>query len=245
MLNVIKKFDYIILIIIISLFSVGAVALYSASQGAGGNIDTFNKQIIWFEVGIIAFIFASFFDYKHLKKLWIPLYIVLNIALIMVLGVNKNNGATSWFKVGFMSFQPAEFIKIPFVIMLAFLISFLKEKELFNKILSIIFILFISSIPIALIIKQPDYGTALVIVITLAIMMFLGGIKYRYIIIGILLCAILAPIVYVNFLPDHAKSRIATFLNPELDPKGAGYNAIQSKLAVGSRWTLWNGTIKW
>ena len=234
MLNVIKKFDYIILIIIVALFSIGLVSLYSASQGAGGNIDTFNKQIMWFSVGIIAFLFLSFFDYKHLRHFWIPLYIIINILLIVVFRSNPNNGATSWIKVGFMSFQPAEFTKIVLIITNAFLIHCFNEKESFNKPTRLLLILIISAIPIFLIIKQPDYGTAIVLIITVATMLYLGGLKLRYIIISAILCAVLVPIAYKFILPEHAKTRIETFFNPESDPKGAGYNAIQSKLAVGS-----------
>ena len=234
MFKIIKKIDYLILIIIALIFSIGAVALYSASHGAGGIESEFDKQITWFIVGTIALIFFTFFDYKHLKKLWIPFYIVINILLIVVLFSNKNNGATSWIKFGTMSLQPSEFAKIVAVSMMAFFINYFSEKGTLNHISRLIIMLIFLSVPIGLIVIEPDYGTALVLVISSAMMLYIGGIKARYIIIATVLTAISLPLAYNYILPEHAKSRIMVYLNPESDPRGAGYNILQSKLAVGS-----------
>lgn len=89
-------------------------------------------------------------------------------------------------------------------------------------------------IPILLVIKQPDYGTAMVMLAILAFMLFVGGLDYKYIIAAVILVAIGVPLAYQYVLPEHAKDRITVFLNPETDPQGAGYNIIQAKLAVGS-----------
>ena len=90
------------------------------------------------------------------------------------------------------------------------------------------------ALPLLLIIKQPDYGTALAFIFALVFMLFVAGIDKKYIITAILLVVILVPIAYFFVLPEHAKSRIDVFLNPDLDPRGAGYNIIQSKLAIGA-----------
>ena len=90
------------------------------------------------------------------------------------------------------------------------------------------------AVPTLLIIKQPDYGTAFAFVMALIFMLFAAGIKKRYIIAAVLLVVILAPLLYFFVLPEHAKTRIDVFLNPDLDPRGAGYNIIQSKIAIGS-----------
>lgn len=95
-----------------------------------------------------------------------------------------------------------------------------------------------------LIIKQPDYGTAIAFVMALMLILFVAGIKKRYIIGGILLVVILLPVLYFFVLPEHAKTRIDVFLNPNLDPRGAGYNVIQSKLAIGSGEFLGMGLLK-
>ena len=99
-------------------------------------------------------------------------------------------------------------------------------------------------VPVLLIIKQPDYGTAVAFVIATVLMLFVSGIKKRYIITGILLVLIALPLLYFFVLPEHAKTRIDVFLNPNLDPRGSGYNVIQSKLAIGSGEFLGMGLLK-
>jgi rod shape determining protein RodA len=89
-------------------------------------------------------------------------------------------------------------------------------------------------VPILLVIKQPDYGTAMVMLAIIAFMLFVGGLDYRYIIAAAIVVAVGVPLAYQYVLPEHAKDRITVFLNPETDPQGAGYNIIQAKLAVGS-----------
>ena len=175
-----------------------------------------------------------FFDYKHLKSYWFILYIAFIFLLVGVLFSNRNNGATSWYKIGIFSFQPAEMCKIVTIISLSRVIAYFCENESLNKIVSILIMLLILAIPTLLIIKQPDYGTAMVIIFTFCVMLFIAGIDAKYIIAGIIVTIIMLPIAYNFILPEHAKTRITVFLNPETDPRGAGYNVIQSKLAVGS-----------
>ena len=106
----------------------------------------------------------------------------------------------------------------------------------------LIFIAF--AVPVVLIAKQPDYGTALAFVSAIVFMLFSAGIRKRYIITAIILVIILVPLLYFFVLPEHAKTRIDVFLNPNLDPRGAGYNIIQSKLAIGSGELLGMGLFK-
>lgn len=95
-------------------------------------------------------------------------------------------------------------------------------------------ILLFTMVPILLVIKQPDYGTAMVMLAVIAFMLFVGGLDYKYIIVAAIVVAVGIPLAYQYVLPEHAKDRITVFLNPETDPQGAGYNIIQAKLAVGS-----------
>ena len=146
------------------------------------------------------------------------------------------NGATSWFNVGAVSIQPAEFAKVIVIIALATYISRIQEngKDQISRPTRLLLALIIVAVPVLLIIKQPDYGTALTFIVATIFILFASGIKKRYIFIGILLVAILLPTLYFFVLPEHAKTRIDVFLNPDLDPRGAGYNVIQSKLAIGA-----------
>ena len=228
------KLDYGIIASVIVLIAIGLVSLYSASHGAFSNAGEFTKQIRWVIAGGIAFFACSLVDYKYLKKVSLVVYIVMIILLIAVLFSPQNNGATSWFKVGRMSFQPAEFSKIAIIIVLAKLIESFENTENLNKPSNFILMGIIIAIPVVLIVMQPDYGTALVILAFSALMIFMGGIKIRYIILAFVLGILAMPIVYNTILPEHAKKRIEVFFNPSLDPSGAGYNVIQSELAVGA-----------
>ena len=237
----IKNFDYVILIVIILLFLIGIIALKSASGGAGGNLEDYNKQIIWFIIGTVCFFVFSFLDYHLIRKICLFLYVGSLVLLLLVLFSPINNGATSWFKLGPMSFQPAEFSKIAIIALFAYLIEKHIEKNDLNKITTIIKLLLVLLIPTFLIIKQPDYGTAFVVIFSCLVMLFIGEIDLKYIIIGIVSIIILIPIAYNFVLPEHAKKRIEIFLNPGSDPKGAGYNVLQSELAVGSGGLLGQG----
>lgn len=163
-----------------------------------------------------------------------PLYVITVLALIAVLFTTPINGATSWFKIGPISIQPSELGKITLILGLGKVIEHFKKKNTLNNPLVVLTILAFIAVPILLVIKQPDYGTAMVLLAITATMLFAGGINYKYIIGAVLITAIAIPLAYNYVLPIHAKNRIDVFLNPQLDPQGAGYNIIQAKLAVGS-----------
>lgn len=232
--KVLKKMDSGLIAIVVLLFLIGIVALYSANGGIDGDTGEVLKQVIWFIVGVLCAFTIILIDYNTVGKLWIALYGIILLLLVGVLFTKPINGATSWFSLGGISIQPSEFSKIVLILGTAKVIEYFKKKETLNKPISILAILLFVLVPVALIIKQPDYGTAMVILVILVAMLFVAGIKWRYIISAMLLVAILIPLAYVYVLPQHAKNRIDVFLNPQLDPRGTGYNIIQSKLAVGS-----------
>lgn len=156
--------------------------------------------------------------------------------LIIVLFTRSINGAASWFNVGGFNLQPGEFAKIFVILFNSFTIAKIQEqnKEDINKFLNLVIVISIVALPVILLILEPDYGTATAYIISLALMLYISGIYKRFIIISFVVIAIAVPIAYLYVLPDHAKSRIQIFLNPESDPRGSGYNIIQSKLAIGA-----------
>ncbi len=119
-----------------------------------------------------------------------------------------------------------------------------KGKDEMNRFWKLGLIILTLAVPVLLIIKQPDYGTALAFFMALVFMLFVAGIRKRYIFTAILLIVILLPVAYFFILPEHAKSRIDVYLNPNLDPRGAGYNIIQSKLAIGAGKAFGMGLLK-
>jgi rod shape determining protein RodA len=108
------------------------------------------------------------------------------------------------------------------------------NKNNINKISRLLLLLSIIALPLVLIIMQPDYGTAMAFIVAICLMLFAAGIDKKYIIVAFLLVIIGIPLAYNFLLPEHAKTRIEVFLNPDIDPRGAGYNIIQSKLAIGA-----------
>lgn len=242
--RLLKNIEWGILICTILLIVIGFVALFSATQNAG--YDEFKKQIMWVLVSIPVMIVVILIDYEIFIKISPVLYGASLIFLIGVLFTEPINGASSWFSIGKFTVQPAEFAKIAFVLFIAFVITKmqLKGKDETSRPLKLGLILLVALVPILLIIKQPDYGTALAFIMSLIFMLFVSGIKKRYIITAITTVAILVPVAYFFILPEHAKTRIDVFLNPDMDPRGAGYNIIQSKLAIGAGELLGMGIFK-
>lgn len=231
-----KKIEWLIPISVIILALIGLVALFSASYDTG--LSEFKKQIMWLGVSFIIMIIFMFIDYKVLLKISPVLYGIAIIMLIAVMFTEPISGARSWFNIGdgLFSLQPAEISKIFVTLFMAYIISVIQrnDKSEINRIPKLALILLAIALPIALIIIEPDYGTAAAYVVSFLLMIFVAGINKKYIITAILIVAIGLPLAYNFLLPQHAKTRIDTFLNPESDPRGAGYNILQSKLAIGS-----------
>ena len=232
--RILKNMEWWIIIWGIALCIIGLIALFSATSET--NYNEFTKQIIWIAVSIVAMLVVMMLDYSVLVKISPVLYAISIILLIAVLFTEPINGATSWFSIGDFAFQPSEFAKIAVILFIAFAMSKIQErgKEEINKPWKLLIVLSIIALPLLLIVIQPDYGTAAAYIVALVLMLFTAGISKKYIIVTALLIVIIAPIMYIYVLPDHAKTRIEIFLNTESDPRGAGYNVIQSKLAIGA-----------
>lgn len=239
-----KNMEWGILVVAIILSIIGIVALFSATQET--EYDEFSKQIIWLVVSLIAMAIVMFIDYNLLLKASPVLYGLTIVLLIAVLFTKPVNGATSWFNIGAFSLQPGEFAKVIVILFLTYIITKIQRKgqEEINKPTRLLIILSALAVPVLLIVKQPDYGTALAFIVAMALMLFTSGIDKKYIIGIILLIVIAVPLLYNFVLPEHAKTRIDVFLNPESDPRGSGYNIIQSKLAIGAGGLTGMGLLK-
>ena len=232
--RILKNIEWGILICAIILTIIGLVALTSATKNS--DYDELKRQVMWLVISIPVMIVIIFIDYDIIAKISPVLYGIIIIMLIGVLFTEPINGASSWFTIGQFTLQPAEFAKIICILMLALVITKIqsKGKDELSRTTRLLLVLLVFAVPTLLIIKQPDYGAAFAFVMALIFMLFAAGIKKRYIIAAVLLVVILAPLLYFFVLPEHARTRIDVFLNPDLDPRGAGYNIIQSKIAIGS-----------
>ena len=243
--NILKKIDWSILISSVILLLIGMIALFSATKNA--NNDEFYKQIIWVCVSLAVMVITVVVDYKTIARFSWVLYGIIIASLVAVLFTTPVNGATRWFNIGgIFTFQPSEFAKIIFVVFFAYVIVQLqkKDKSEINKFWKLLVCLVVTAVPMVLIMIQPDTGTAVPFVILFIVMLFVAVIKKKYIFISLLIIIIALPLMYMFVLPEHAKSRIDIYLDPYKDPRGAGYNIIQSKLAIGSGEMFGMGLLK-
>ena len=232
--KLLKNTEWVILIVSVILAIIGLIALFSATQST--EYDEFKKQLQWIAISIPFLILAFLIDYNVIIRFSSLAYIILIALLIGVLFTEPISGARSWFRFGeSMSFQPSEIGKVITILFLAFLINKMqiRGKREINKIWKLLIILIMAAIPVGLIVLEPDNGTAIAYMVAIIFMLFVSGIDKKYIILALILLAIALPIIYNN-LPEYAINRIKVFLNPDLDPRGAGYNIIQSKLAIGA-----------
>ena len=215
-----KNIEWSVGIIAIILCIIGLVALFSATQEA--EYDEFNKQCIWLVVSLIIAIAVLLIDYQSIVRISPIFYGAFILLLIAVLFTTPVNGATSWFDIGFFSFQPGEFAKVFVILFLAYAITKIQEKDKtsINKPLKLLMILAIVIVPVLLIMKQPDYGTAAAFIIATIFMLITAGIDKKYILGAVILVVVSVPLIYNFILPEHAKKRIDIFLNPESDPWG-------------------------
>lgn len=245
--NLLKNTDYLVLICVLILFIIGVIGIYSAGYATDVNKDEYVKQIIWFGASFVLMVIIWALDYRVFDIAGYIIYIISTILLVAVLFMPSLMGAKSWFNLGGMLYQPSELMKIGYIICSAKFISIYKntvKNDKRKKVLIGIMLFLLFIIPVGLIMLQPDFGTAIVFFFIAAFMIFKAGIKYRYIFLALLLILIMIPLVYYFVLNPTQQERIKVFLDPELDPLGSGYNAIQSKMAVGSGMLFGTGLLK-
>ncbi|MBI1870029.1 MAG: rod shape-determining protein RodA [Chlamydiae bacterium] len=231
-LRALKFINLKILFLMLFLLGIGLAFIYSASYQDSGALLFVHKQLFFIGVGLIAFWFAMNMEFRTLNLASPFFYFSSLLMLVLVLWVGQiHNGAKSWFDFGFFSLQPSEIAKMGIVFMLARYLSERREDrfKLSYVLISTIWV----GIPMLLILKQPDLGTAMVLVPVLLGMLFIAGARLRYLVGMILLSVLSLPVIW-SVLHSYQRQRLMVFLNPNRDPLGSGYHAIQSKIAVGS-----------
>jgi rod shape determining protein RodA len=243
--RLIQCFDWGLFGLTLLLGALGLVAVYSAvtSGIATPQKILYLKQWIWYGVGLTAMVISFLFNYKILYRLAHPIYVVSIILLICVLFFGKYvGGSRRWLIMGPVSVQPSELVKLAVIIALARHYSELANiKGLTLRQLCIPMILTI--IPFILIVKQPDLGTAMLILLISGSMTVFVKIERRSFAYIIAAGLITIPTVWF-FLKGYQQQRILSFFNPERDPLGAGYHIIQSKIAIGSGMIFGKGFLK-
>lgn len=213
---------------LMTLSAIGLITLYSASNH---NIEQVTRQAIYLAIAYGVMFTMAQFSPHHLK-FWAPWLFGIGVVLLVIVLFYGyiGKGAQRWIDFGIIRFQPSELMKIAMPMMIAW---FLSEVALPPSKTKLLVSAVIIAIPTALIIKQPDLGTALLIATTGIIVLLLAGISWRLVSGLLLLASASAPVLWY-LLHDYQRQRILTFLNPENDPLGSGYHIIQSKIAIGS-----------
>ena len=237
------NFDKILFLLVTIAGIVGLFAIYSATRSMGSNSQII-VQAGAFLVGIPLMFFLSKVNYQTFGYTAMPIYVVCILLLISVLifGSTGTWGARSWIRFGPIGIQPSEICKVGFAITFAKHLSTIKDR--INSFSNFMLLLLHLLILIGLIMLQPDAGSAMVFCFMAALMMFVAGLSYKYIIPTALISLTSLPIIYFSILSDYQKHRIQVFLNPEMDRLGSGYNVIQSKIAVGSGGLFGKGYLK-
>jgi len=221
------KYDGPLMILISITCLLGIFILYSASNES---LDVLNRQIFRIFIAFTAMMLVSQIPTEILRKLSPWGYIGGIILLSMVLWLGEfGQGAQRWLNLG-IRFQPSEIMKLSVPMMIAW---YLHEKRLPPTGKELIVIMILVIIPGLLIARQPDLGTSLLVIAAGLIVVFLSGIPFRYILSLIILC-IPSSLLLWKFMKDYQRQRVLTLINPDTDPLGAGYNIIQSKIAMGS-----------
>lgn len=216
---------------ILLLSSIGFIMMYDAALGT---FSTYcKKQMIYFALFLQVMFLAAFVNIKFIFKASYYIYIAALILLcITALTGHKAMGATRWINLGFFKFQPSELMKISIVLALAKYFHTVPYSNV-NKLKYLLTPILLVLIPFLITVKQPDLGTGMVIAFSGVVIFYLAGINMGKFIVAMIMIAIATPFIWDN-LHDYQKKRILTFLDPERDPLGAGYNVIQSKIAIGS-----------
>lgn len=229
------NFDWTLLALVLLISAVGIVNIYSASASYSlAGTPYYIKQIYWIVAGLFLVIVVCSVDYHLLEDVAYWSYGILIVVLIAVLLMGKTSmGATRWLHLGFISVQPSEPMKVVTIITLArFLAGYPSVGGFTLRDLACPF-LFVG-VPAMLIMKQPDLGTAIVVILIACSMIAYVGVRIS----TIAACLVATvPAVYLGwhyYLRDYQKNRVLNFINPERDPLGTGYHIIQSKIAVGS-----------
>ncbi|MFQ5739610.1 MAG: rod shape-determining protein RodA [Acidobacteriota bacterium] len=225
------EFDYLLVLLALALSVVGLVGIYSATTH-GADSGLFRRQVIWLALGLGACLVVSLLDYRFLADHAFMLYgaILLTLTGVLFFGTEVH-GSKSWIRFGELGVQPSEMAKIVLVLALARYVSELNQNLLRRKHLLILGAMTLG--PAILVILQGDSGTALSFLPILLGVIFVAGLKQRFL-IGVLVGVLcLAPIGWFA-LRDYQKQRIMVVLDPALDPDGVGYQTRQSLIAIGS-----------
>jgi len=242
--RLITHFEWALPLLALAACGLGTMTVYSATHvpGMQGFSPLALRQLTWLAGGCVAMLAALAFDYRRLERSAFVVYLIVLAGVIAVPILGRvGGGSRRWIPLGPFSIQPSEFMKLGLVIVLARHFARTYERKLGLRAAVVPMIL--TGVPAVLILVQPDLGTVAILGIVALTMLVLGGIRLRWFVaLGVLVLAV-APFAWPH-LKSYQQKRVLTFLKPEMDPLGAGYHVLQSKIAVGSGMTWGKGFLR-
>ncbi|MEX2261507.1 MAG: rod shape-determining protein RodA [Bryobacteraceae bacterium] len=226
-----RDLDWLLIIVAVVLCSIGILQIYSATIDTVWE-DAWWKQILWVALGLLIMWILSTVDYHTLLSHVPVMYLLSIVSLLAVFAIGRTVfGARRWIVIGPVNFQVSEFVKLVIILVVARFLPEQRHDALSGR--DLFKLGGLVGLPMLLVMKQPDLGTSLTYLPILAAGVFLAGLHWKYV-IGFLLIGVLVLPLGWNFLKDYQKARLVSFLDPDRDPMGSGYQLIQSKIAVGS-----------
>ena len=232
----IKKYDKLILFLFACAVTIGMVFIYSATRSMpGNNLKFIIVQSVGLVIGLVLMCIITYINYDDLTDLWkffvgISLFLLV---LVLIIGIgSESTGTKGWIRFGPIGIQPAEIVKICFILTLSKHLDTIKDDV--NYIKNVLLLLFHLAVPLGLILLQPDFGSAMVFVFIFVVMVFIANIDWRYILAAGITGAIVAVFSWFFLLKSYQKERIYALFNPESAAQSYGYHVTQSKIAIGS-----------
>lgn len=218
------KFDIVAFSLILGIGSLALLVTFAINSRLA------TSQLIFWLLGLLVFFIGSHFDYRFIRKLSVPFFVlsVASLLLLFLIG-DPVRGSVRWFNLGFFRVQPSEIAKVATIFLLGSFFLTRSASSFRNLLTSLL----ITSIPAAMVFKQPDLGNALSFLAIWGGMSIVAGMRVKHILLLVAFVGIFS-FVGFEFLNTYQRARIQTFLNPNTDPLGTGYNVIQSQIAVGS-----------
>jgi rod shape determining protein RodA len=239
------NFDWVLLFLVLSISLIGVLNLYSAGYSLAdlNGKPLYVRQMYWIMIGLMFMVICFCIDYRFICRYAYVIYVISIILLIMVFFFGSGaHGSQRWLVVGGFFLQPSEVVKLTVILALAKYFDDNKTNENYS-LRKLMFPFLIALLPFLLILRQPDLGTALILIVLFLSMAIFIGVKWSSIIPAAIGGIVLVPLCW-NFLKNYQKERIFAFFDPERDPLGSGYHVIQSMIAVGSGGIIGKGFLR-
>jgi len=243
--RIVLHFDWPLLALSLAIAGLGIISVMSASYGGADRAlhPLVIRQMIWIAAGTVVLLVAALLDYRALTSYAYPLYVIALVLLAVVdVAGHSTGGSQRWINLGVFKIEPSEIAKLAIVLVM---VRYLREEpprggwSLHQLIVPMVLI----AVPAALVLKQPDLGSTLILIFASATLIFVAGLKWRTMTVLLFAALLAAPLAWSHLKP-YQRQRLVSFVNPEADPLGSGYHIIQSEIAIGAGGTFGKGYLE-